>query len=124
MSDELDETYEVISFNEACEARDLIAPVPSPLDNWMRANGWEPLNNCAGYKRKRYVRSDGSMRPSHSAIVQAEPFEVPAPCARCGLRSHNGLKGSAAYERMLKHGCVACPVCDEFDCTKNHPEFM
>lgn len=46
-----------------------------------------------------------------------------AGCERCGLLSHNGLRGSEAHAIMLKAGCVACPVCDEFECTKNHSEF-
>lgn len=43
---------ETCSFDDACNARDKVAPIPTKLDDWMHANGWEwPRAPFNGYVR-------------------------------------------------------------------------
>lgn len=53
----------------------------------------------------------------------SQNFNVPLwPCLFCGQYSHNGLKGSEAWEIMAKAGCV-CEHCTSEPCGRDDCPF-
>lgn len=86
-----DDDYETISYGAALAARDAVAPIPTHIDDFMRANGWEQMVHHTGYRRLKHkpkphsvMQSDGVEQRIPTCSELDAQSVVPQRCPRCG----------------------------------------
>jgi len=116
------------SFDDACAARDKVAPIPTKLDDWMHANGWEwPRAPFTGYVRLcAKCKAENDQRTAYQQAVdqKLKTIEQSMELYLLSMDLYGVPPASiASIAPPVPQQTYACAKCGELHCTRNHPEF-